>query len=80
MTISNDLRSELEKALERETLYRIAKGSGVNWAVLHRFLSGQRPTLRLETVDRVAGYLNLQLKKVKSSKATQRKTRKRSTR
>ena len=63
MSISDDLYKALEKALERETLYRTAKESGVNYAVLHRFLSGERPTLRLETVDRIADYLGLKLKR-----------------
>lgn len=63
MLISDDLCKALEQALKRETLYRIAKDSGVSHAVLHRFLSDDRPTLRLETVDRIAAYLGLSLKK-----------------
>ena len=63
MSISDDLRKALEQARKRKTLYRIAKDSGVSWAVLQRFLSGERPTLQLETVDRIAAYLGLRRKK-----------------
>ena len=62
MTISDDLLKALERAQKRRTLYRIAKDSGVDYAVLHRFLSGERVTLRLETADRIADYLGLKLK------------------
>jgi hypothetical protein len=45
MTVSEQLRRELEKATTRMTLYRIAKQSGVSWRVLQRFLTGERPEL-----------------------------------
>ena len=68
MTISDDLLKALERAQKRRTLYRIAKDSRVDYAVLHRFLSGERATLRLETADRIADYLGLKLKQDKRRK------------
>ncbi len=43
-----------------KTVYRIAKESGVAHPVILRFLSGERD-IRLETAERLAAVLNLQL-------------------
>ena len=52
MSITDDLREAIERRLKRETRYRIAKDSGVDFAILSRFLSGQRSP-QLDTVDRL---------------------------
>jgi hypothetical protein len=43
-----------------ETLYRVSKDSGVSYAALHRFMSGQS-SLALEGVDKLCAYLGLTL-------------------
>jgi hypothetical protein len=45
-----------------ETLYRVAVGSGVVYPIVFRFVSGDRPGLRLETIERLADYLGLELR------------------
>jgi DNA-binding Xre family transcriptional regulator len=62
MTVSNQLRAAIKAATKRKTLYRIAKESDVAWAVLSRFLTGERPTLRTDTMDRLCDYLGLELR------------------
>ncbi len=44
-----------------QTLYRVAKGSGVDYSALLRFVSGERG-LTLESADKVAAYLGLELR------------------
>ena len=61
MTVSEQLRQELEKANKKTTLYRIAKESSVTWRVLQRFLTGERPELRTGTVDKLCAFLGLEL-------------------
>ncbi len=61
MTVSERLRRELERATRKQTLYAIAKQSGVAWRVLQRFLTGERAELRTGTVDRLCDYLGLEL-------------------
>jgi hypothetical protein len=68
MTVSEQLRRELEKATRRQTLYTIAKESGVSWRVLQRFLTGERPELRTGTVDRLCEYFGLELSRKRKSR------------
>jgi hypothetical protein len=42
------------------TLYRVAKDSGVSYAVLHRFVVHMRPAA-METLDKLCAYLGLTL-------------------
>jgi plasmid maintenance system antidote protein VapI len=44
-----------------QTSYALAKGSGIDRAVVVRFVNGDRG-LNLETAGRLADYLNLELK------------------
>jgi hypothetical protein len=59
----------LTKALRRaiadrkETRYATAKGAGIDYAALVRFLDG-KADVRLSTVERLAGYLNLELRPI----------------
>ena len=62
MTVTDQLRAAIEAETKRRTMYQVAKGSGVNWAVLSRFLTGERPTLRSDTVDRLCDFLGLELR------------------
>ena len=61
MPVSERLRRELEKATQKQTLYAIAKQSGVAWRVLQRFLTGERAELRTGTVDKLCAHLGLEL-------------------
>ena len=53
-----------EIARDGRTIYRLAKDSGVNAAVIQRFVSGERG-LNLDTADRVCRVLGLKLTKPK---------------
>ena len=48
-------------AARKETRYRTAKDSGVDYAALARFLDG-KASLKLESVELLAAYLGLELK------------------
>ena len=63
MTVSEQLRNAIEAMIARGvTLYRIAKGSDVNWSALQRFVIDERKELRTGTVDRLCKYLTLELR------------------
>lgn len=57
------LSEQLKKAVKRckKTRYRIAVDSGVDHAVLRRFMTGERD-IKLQTAERLATYLKLKLK------------------
>lgn len=57
-TISGQLRRALKA--RPETVYRLAKMTGVDTSIIARFLSGER-SLSLDTVDRIARALKLRL-------------------
>jgi hypothetical protein len=42
------------------SLYAVAKGSGVSYAILHRFYHGER-SLRLDNVEKLLDYLGLKV-------------------
>jgi plasmid maintenance system antidote protein VapI len=56
------LQDQLRQAIEDSglTLYRIAKGSGIAYQVLHRFARGERD-LTLETATKLADYFGMRL-------------------
>jgi len=56
------LQDQLRRAVEDSglTLYRIAKGSGIAYQVLHRFARGERD-LTLETASKLADYFGMRL-------------------
>lgn len=56
------LTQALKQAIEAsgQSHLQIAKGSGVSQAVLSRFVSGER-SITLQTADKVASYLGLDL-------------------
>lgn len=60
MSISDQLREAIERS--PETYYRIAKDAGIGWATLTRFVSGERPDIRIQTVDRLCDYFGLELR------------------
>lgn len=47
-----------------QTLYRVAKDSGVDYSVLIRFMAGER-SIGLETAGKLAAYLGLELRPVR---------------
>ena len=57
-TILDDLRRAVETS--NETRYRIAKDSGINASQLSRLVRGERG-LNLETAERLADYLGLEI-------------------
>jgi DNA-binding Xre family transcriptional regulator len=59
MTISKQLKEAIQKS--DQTFYRIAKDAGVNWSALQRFITGERPNIRIDTVDRLCEYFGLEL-------------------
>jgi len=56
------LQDQLRQAIQDSglSLYRIAKGSGIAYQVLHRFASGERD-LTLETATKLADYFGMKL-------------------
>lgn len=59
MTIAKKLKNKILKS--KQTRYRIAIDSGVDHAVLRRFVKGERG-IKLDTADRLAKYFKLKLK------------------
>ena len=59
---SQTIAAELRRAIadSGETLYRVAKDSGVDYSTVYRFMSGKQ-TLTLDTADKLAAYLGLRL-------------------
>jgi len=67
MTITKQLRDRI--IASGETHYAIGKGASVAPQVLDRFVSGERPFLRSDTMDRVAEYFGLELAEKKPGTA-----------
>ena len=62
-TVSEVLIQAIENAWDNDvTTYRIGKNSDVDPGTIDRFVSGERPNIRIETVDRLAEGLGLDLK------------------
>ena len=61
MTITESLRKAVENRIKDETLYAIAKGAGVNYAALHRFVNKPDHHLRSNNIDALCDYLGLEL-------------------
>jgi DNA-binding Xre family transcriptional regulator len=59
MPISKQLRAALKT--RDVTLYRIAKDAEIDWGTLDRFISGERPNIRIDTVDKLCESLGLEL-------------------
>jgi DNA-binding Xre family transcriptional regulator len=66
VTVSEQLRKAIVDS--GETHYRIGKQTGIDTRVLDRFVSGERPTLRSDTVDKLCEYLGLELRPKKKPK------------
>jgi hypothetical protein len=64
MSISTQLQAAIRNA--GESVYAVSKGSGVPQSVLSRFVNGERG-LSLESVDRLAEYLELELQPKRAS-------------
>jgi hypothetical protein len=61
-----DISEQLRRAIQDspETLYAIAKGAGVNWSVVARFVTDdpdEQRDIRMETAAKLASYLRLHL-------------------
>ena len=62
MSLTTQLRSAIETS--GVTLYRIAKDSGVPYAVVHRFASGERQ-IKMDAADKLAAYFGMRLTRPK---------------
>lgn len=62
MTLSEELRKAVLSS--KHTRYAIAVGSGIDHAVLRRFMSGERD-IKLKTADQLSAFLGLELKKAR---------------
>ena len=58
-TMPDTIRAAIER--DSRSLYRLAKDSGVDYAVLHRFANAERD-LNLRTADRLCRALGLELR------------------
>jgi hypothetical protein len=58
-----NLGESLRRAMDGsgETLYRIAKDSGVDYAIVHKFYHRERD-MKLETASRIVEHLGLELR------------------
>ena len=63
------LTEQLRKAMKasKQSRYAIAKGSGVDYAVVSRFLD-ELSDIRLSTAGRLTKYLDLELKPARKAK------------
>jgi len=62
LTVSEVLLQAIENAWANGvTSYRIGKDSSVEPATIDRFVSGERPSIRIETIDRLCEALGLTL-------------------
>jgi DNA-binding Xre family transcriptional regulator len=59
VTVSEQLRRAVEQA--PVSRYAISKGTGIDQAVLSKFVRGERKGLSMETVDALCDYLGLRL-------------------
>jgi hypothetical protein len=61
------ISDQLKLAITRSGLthYRIGKDAGVSPISIDRFVSGERPNLRIDTVDRLCDALGLELREKK---------------
>ena len=63
LTVSETLRKTIEDNWKTGvTSYRIAKNSDIDQGTIDRFVSGERPNIRIDTVDRLCEALGLELK------------------
>jgi DNA-binding Xre family transcriptional regulator len=67
MAIAEQLREAIRGS--NETFYVIAKDAGVNWSALQRFVTGERPNIRIDTVEKLCEYFGLELAKKKPGTA-----------
>ncbi len=66
MSLSEQLRKAILSS--KKTRYAIAVGSGIDHAVLRRFVKGERD-IKLKTAESLAEYLGLELAKKKAKKS-----------
>ncbi len=71
MTVSERLRQTIQAS--GQTHYRITQESGVATAVIDRFVSGERPNITAQTIDRLCDYFGLELCRKKQRKSAETK-------
>ncbi len=73
MSVTDKLRRALEKRLQRETIYSVAKEAGVAYDTLHRFVHNPEQTLRSNNIDALCAYLSLELRTKRSRRSVARR-------
>ena len=59
MNMTDQLRKAIKQS--KQSLYRVAKGAGISYAVVFHFVKGKRQDIRLSTVQALCDYLGLEL-------------------
>jgi plasmid maintenance system antidote protein VapI len=62
MSLTTQLRSAIKNS--GVSLYRVAKDSGVSYAVVQRFVNGERQ-IKMDAADKLADYLGMRLTRAK---------------
>lgn len=62
LTLSDEFRAALERALRKKTAYQLSKESGVSEATIGQYLSGYRQTINLDTASRLAAAIGVTLR------------------
>ena len=59
-----DLAKTIQRAVRRDSrsLYAVARDAAVDYATLHKFMSGERPGIRIDTASKLCSTLRLELK------------------
>lgn len=59
-----ELTTTIRRAVRRDprSMYRVACDAKVHYAALHRFMSGERPNIRIDTAEKLCRTLRLELK------------------
>ena len=65
MTVTEQLRKVI--LASGETHYRIGKDAGVDTRTLDRFIAGERPFVRSDTLDKLCAYFGLELQPKKQT-------------
>ena len=77
MTITDQLRKAIAET--GQTHYRIGKEANIAPHMLDRFISGERPHLRTDTVNRLCEHLGLELRPIKRPSTTKKPAKEKAT-
>ncbi len=65
--MKQDFATIIREAIERDgrSLYQLARDCGLRYSVLHRFATGERQKINIDTATAICGELGLELRRVK---------------